>query len=144
LRPTKALCNCGSFEILKAAALPTRKSVFLVDDDPSMLKGMRRLLREYGFDTEIFESADALLRKGDFGKASCIILDINLGGMSGIDLRHRLAGEGVSLPVIYITGKDSIATREAAMESGCVAYLTKPFAAKSLIEPVERASSAAA
>ena len=119
-----------------------RKVVFVVDDDPSMLKGMRRLLRQYGFETVPFETAAALLDHDDFTQAICLVLDINLGDGSGIELRHRLAEAGVSVPVIYITGNDSDATRMAAMASGCVAYLTKPFPAQSLIDPIRRAAAA--
>jgi FixJ family two-component response regulator len=91
----------------------------------------------------LFASADAFQRHGDFEEAICVILDIDLDDGSGIEVRHRLEAAGISLPVIYITGKDSHATRVAAMESGCIAYLTKPFAAKSLIEPIERVFAAA-
>ena len=70
-----------------------------------------------------------------------MILDINLNKESGIELRHRLKAAGISLPVIYITANDNPAVRMAAMESGCIAYLTKPFSAKSLIEPVGKASA---
>jgi FixJ family two-component response regulator len=121
---------------------PHRKSVFLVDDDPSMLKGMRRLLKQHGYDTVPFETAKALANHGDFDRALCIVLDVNLGDGSGIDLRHQLAERGVKVPVIYITGNDNPATRMAAMASGCLAYLTKPFTAQSLIEPIERAAAA--
>jgi FixJ family two-component response regulator len=123
--------------------LPRNKAVFVVDDDPSMLKGVRRLLRQHGYDTVPFETAKALREHGDFGQAFCIVLDINLSDGSGIDLRHHLADSGVALPVIYITGNDSHATRMAAMASGCLAYLIKPFTAQSLIEPIERAASLA-
>jgi FixJ family two-component response regulator len=123
--------------------LPRNKAVFVVDDDPSMLKGVRRLLRQHGYDTVPFETAKALREHGDFGQAFCIVLDINLSDGSGIDLCHHLADSGVALPVIYITGNDSHATRMAAMASGCLAYLTKPFTAQSLIEPIERAASLA-
>ena len=119
--------------------MPTRRSVFIVDDDLSIRTSMKRLLREHGFDAELFESAGALLSHGKFEDASCIVLDINLDGESGIDLRRKLAHEGITVPVIYITGNDSPANRSAAIESGCVGYLTKPFAAKSFIESVERA-----
>ena len=68
-----------------------------------------------------------------------MILDIDLKGESGIEVRHRLAAAGIALPVIFVTGKDSDATRMAAQESGCIAYLTKPFSAKSLMEPILRA-----
>ena len=123
--------------------MPTRKSVIVVDDDPSMLRGIKRLLREHGFEANLFDSASALLSQGDFDGTFCIILDINLNDQSGIELRRRLIAEGVTLPVIYVTGNDSQANRTAAMESGCLAYLIKPFAARSLIEPIERANATA-
>nr|WP_027577938.1 response regulator [Bradyrhizobium sp. Ai1a-2] len=121
-----------------------RRSVLVVDDDRSMLRSLKRLLQQHGFDTTLFDSAGALLGHRDFGGAFCIILDINLNGQSGIDLRRRLLDNGITLPVIYITGNDSHANRTAATESGCVAYLTKPFAAKSLIEPIEKMAAAIA
>lgn len=106
-----------------------------------MLKGVKRLLREYGYDSLLFSSADAFQKYGDYEQAVCVILDIDLNDDSGIEVRHRLKAAGVSLPVIYMTGKDNHATRMAAMSSGCIAYLTKPFAARSLIDPIERASA---
>jgi FixJ family two-component response regulator len=121
------------------AILPKQKLVFVVDDDPSMLRGVGRLLREHGYDTVLFSSADAFQKHDHFEQAVCVILDIHLSDDSGIEVRHRLKAAGVSLPVIYVTGKDSHATRMAAIASGCVAYLTKPFTAQSLIEPIERA-----
>ena len=120
------------------------KLVFVVDDDPGMLRGVKRLLREHGYDSVLFASADAFQKHGDFERAICVVLDIHLNDDSGIEVRHRLKAAGISLPVIYITGKDNQATRMAAMESGCIAYLTKPFAAQSLIEPIARASAAPA
>jgi FixJ family two-component response regulator len=119
--------------------LSIRESIFVVDDDPSMRKGIKRLLREHGFKTTLFDSSSALLGCADFGDAFCIILDIDLIDQSGIDLRRQLLDRGVRLPVIFITGNDSDANRSAALESGCIAYLAKPFSASSLIEPVERA-----
>ena len=91
----------------------------------------------------MFPSAEAFQNHDDFEKALCFILDINLNDESGIDLRHRLKAAGISVPVIYITANDNPAVRMAAMESGCIAYLTKPFSAKSLIEPLEKASARA-
>jgi FixJ family two-component response regulator len=120
------------------AILPKRKLVFVVDDDPGMLRGVKRLLREHGYDSVLFPSADAFQKHGDFEQAICVVLDIHLNDDSGIEVCHRLKATGVSLPVIYMTGKDNHATRMAAMASGCVAYLTKPFTARSLMEPIER------
>ncbi len=121
--------------------MPNRNVVFVVDDDPGTLRGVKRLLREYGYESVLFPSAEALQNHDDFEEAFCVILDINLNDESGIDLRHRLKAAGISLPVIYITANDSPAVRTAALESGCLAYLTKPFSAKSLIEPIEKASA---
>jgi FixJ family two-component response regulator len=102
---------------------------------------MQRLLRQHGYDCMPFASAGAFQEHDNFDQAICVVLDIDLNDESGIDVRHRLKAAGIALPVIYITGKDSPATRRAAIESGCLAYLSKPFAAKSLMEPIERASS---
>ena len=109
-----------------------------------MLRGVKRLLGQHGYDSVLFASAEAFRSQGDFENALCVILDINLNDGSGIELRHRLKAANISVPVIYITGNDNPADRMAALQSGCLAYLTKPFSAKSLIEPLERASAALA
>jgi FixJ family two-component response regulator len=124
--------------------VPTDKSVYIVDDDPSVRGSIKRLLREHGFDTRVFESAGALLDHGDFSDASCFVLDINLNDSSGIVLGQRLAARGVKVAVIYITGNDSSLNRSEALKSGCTAYLTKPFSAKSFIDSVKRACAEAA
>jgi len=121
--------------------LPDRQLVLVVDDDPGTLRGVRRLLREYGYDSVLFPSAEAFQDHDDFEAAICIILDINLADQSGIELRRRLRAAGISVPVTFITGNDTPAVRSAALESGCLAYLIKPFTAKSLIEPLEKASA---
>ena len=92
-----------------------RNVVFVVDDDPGMLKGVKRLLRQHGYDSVLFSSAEAFRNHGDFEAACCIVLDINLNKESGIELRHRLKAAGISLPVIYITANDNPAIRMAAM-----------------------------
>ena len=111
----------------------------VVDDDPSILKGVERLLRRHDYEPILFSSANAFVNHTAFEKAVCVILDINLGDGSGIELRHRLKAAGNSVPVIYMTGNDTPAVRDAALQSGCLAYLTKPFSAKSLIEPLHKA-----
>jgi FixJ family two-component response regulator len=116
--------------------------VFVVDDDAGILKGLKRLLKQHGYDSALFDSAEAFESCDDFEGAICIVLDIQLNGVSGIEVRYRLIDAGISLPVIYITANDSDAIRAAAVESGCIAYLTKPFSAKSLIEPIARVAAA--
>ena len=122
--------------------MPTRESVFVVDDDPSVRASLDRLLRAHGFVVSLFDTAEALLDHDRFETAICIVIDINLDGRSGVELRRKLAEEGVTAPVIYITGNDSVMNRTAAVASGCVAYLTKPFTAQSLIDSVTRAAAA--
>jgi FixJ family two-component response regulator len=126
---------------LRLRIVPNRKAVFVVDDDLSTLRGVKRLLREHGYNSLLFQSAEAFQEHGDFDQALCIILDINLNNASGIEVRHRLKAAGISVPVIYITANDNHAVRTAAMESGCIAFLTKPFSAKSLIDPIDKASA---
>ena len=121
--------------------LPNRNLILVVDDDRGILRGMKRLLRQHGYDTLLFPSADAFKNHNDFENVVCIILDINLNDGSGIELRNRLKAAGISVPVIYITATDNPAVRMAALQSGCLAYLTKPFSANSLIEPLKIASA---
>ena len=122
--------------------MDTANLVLVVDDDASMLRSVARLLRQFGYASVLFPSAEAFATHRDFEEAVCVLLDINLGDVSGIDLRLRLKAACSSVPVIYMTGNDSTAVRTAALQSGCLAYLTKPFSAKSLIEVLERASAA--
>ena len=108
---------------------------------PGMLKGIQRLLRQHAYEPILFSSAQAFKSHTDFEQAVCVILDINLSDGSGIELRHRLKAAGISVPVIYITGNEDPAVREAALASGCIAFLTKPFSAQELIEPLKKASA---
>jgi FixJ family two-component response regulator len=126
---------------LSMSSLPKRNIVFVVDDDPSVLKGVERLLRQHGYDSELFLSAEAFEEHNDIENAFCVILDINLNGASGIELGYRLKAAGCSVPVIYMTGNDNPTVRKAALDSRCLAYLTKPFTTKSLIEPLKRAAA---
>jgi FixJ family two-component response regulator len=121
--------------------MPNRKHVLVVDDDPSMLKCVQRLLRQHAYEPILFSSALAFKSHTDFENAACVILDINLNDGSGIELRQGLKAAGVSVPVIYITGNANPKVREAAVASGCVAFLTKPFSSRELIEPLKRASA---
>ena len=126
--------------------MPRPNLVLVVDDDPGMLKAVQRLLRQHAYKPLLFSSANALKdhavkSRTDFENAVCVILDINRGDGSGIDLRDRLKADGNSVPVIYMTASDSPTVRKAALDSGCIAFLTKPFSTQSLIEPLKKASA---
>ena len=112
-----------------------------MDDDAGMLKYVQRILRLHAYDPILFSSAEAFNNYPEIEKAACVILDINLNDGSGIELRHGLNDAGISVPVIYMTGNDDPAVRRAAVASGCIAFLTKPFSMQSLIEPLKKASA---
>jgi FixJ family two-component response regulator len=118
-----------------------RNLVLVVDDDPGTLKGVQRLLRQHAYEPILFSSAEAFKNHTDFDRAVCLILDINLEDGSGIELRYRLKADGVSVPVIYMTGNEDPAVRKAALDSGCIAFLTKPFSVQELIGPLKKASA---
>jgi FixJ family two-component response regulator len=124
---------------MEMATQPT--VMIVVDDDPGFLKSVARLLSVNGFDVKTFVSAEALL-ESDFARtATCMLLDIDLGGISGIELRRRLAAAGFSCPVIFMTAIDDDATRKEAVEAGCVAYLKKPFPPHLLFEAIGKATA---
>jgi FixJ family two-component response regulator len=114
--------------------LSADKVVLVVDDDPAMLSAVQRLLKTSGFEVETFASANELRAHNNFERSFCMVLDVNLGAESGIALHQELRAAGIEIPVIYISGKH--AAKVAALASGCVAFLAKPFSAQSLIEPI--------
>jgi FixJ family two-component response regulator len=122
--------------------LQDRNLVLVVDDDAGMLRAVKRLLRQYAYEPILFSSAAAFKSHTDFKNVVCVILDINLNDGSGIELRHHLKAAGIAVPVIYITGNGGHAVRNAALDSGCIAFLTKPFSAQELIEPLRRVGGA--
>jgi FixJ family two-component response regulator len=113
--------------------------VAVVEDDPSMRTSLERLLDAHGFLTQGYPSAEAFLHRDTASRISCLVLDIHLGGMSGIELRSRLKEAGSSLPVIFITAVDDAALERQGAKAGCVAYLHKPFSAALFIGAVNRA-----
>ena len=120
---------------------PSEIVVAIVDDDPSVLKGLRRLLGAYGFITETFNSGEAFLERSKAAEPACVVLDIDLGGISGIETRRRLSARGAEIPVIYMSALDSAATRKEAAVSGCSAFLRKPFSGNVLIDAIQMATS---
>lgn len=108
----------------------------IVDDDPSVRRALARLVRSCGFAVETFASADEYLSAASTDEVECVVLDIHLGGMSGIELRHRIHGEVVHPPVILITAHDDDATLESISQSGAPGYLRKPFDDSALIAAI--------
>ena len=115
------------------------RTVAVVEDDPSMRTSVERLLNAHGFPTESYRSAETFLSRDGASEFGCLVLDIHLKGMSGIELRRRLNNSGVKFPVIFITAVDDDALELEATQVGCVAYLHKPFPAALLIGAINKA-----
>jgi FixJ family two-component response regulator len=113
--------------------------VAVVEDDPSMRRSIERLLKAHGFGAHAYASAEEFLGGDGADEAFCLVLDIHLGGMSGIELSSRLTASGSALPVIFITAMDDEELETRAIETGCLAYLHKPFPAELLIGAVNKA-----
>jgi FixJ family two-component response regulator len=116
-----------------------RTVVIVVDDDPGLLKSVVRLLAHHGIESRSFASAEALLESDSVQTATCLLLDIHLGGISGIELQRRLAASGSKWPVIFMTASDDEATCDGAMDAGYIAYLRKPFAQDVLLNAISKA-----
>ena len=116
--------------------------VAVVEDDPGMLQSIERLLNAYKFETATFSSAEAFLSEAASSIIRCLVLDIDLGGMSGIELRERLTAAGSNLPVIFISAIDDEIIHDMAIKAGCVAYLRKPFLGSVLIGAINEAVAA--
>jgi FixJ family two-component response regulator len=119
--------------------LKRRTVVAVVDDDPSMLRAAGDLLVARGYAAKVFASAEEFLDSGAAIQVDCLLLDINLGGMSGIELRSRLTASGSRLPIIFMTALDDEALPGPAITAGCVACLRKPFPARQLFDAIEEA-----
>lgn len=115
-----------------------KRIVGIVENDPGLLKALERLLTAYDFIVRPYVSAEAFLASAAVDEMTCLVLDIHLGGISGIQLKRRLAATGCTAPTIFMTARDSPDTHREAMEVGCVACLVKPFTASSLVDAIEQ------
>jgi len=115
--------------------------VFVVDDDPLVRDSVADLLDSAGFPAQTFESATEFMRAKHPDISGCLILDLELPGLSGLDLQAELAALGNELPIIFLTGHGDIPKTVRAMKAGAVEFLTKPFRAQELIEAVRQALS---
>lgn len=112
-------------------------TVYVVDDDESIRRALKRLLRSMGYHSVTFDSAEELMEKTSSLSRGCLVLDIRLPGMTGLDLQEKLASSGVKVPVIFMTAHDNPQWRERAKKAGAIAYLKKPFDEQSLIGAIE-------
>src|SRR5580693_4457725 len=114
-------------------------TVLIIDDDSRMREAMQRLLKTVGLHSESFATPQDFLRHKLPDGPSCLVLDVRLPGMSGLDVQSKLNEEGVQIPIIFITGHGDIPMTVKAMKSGAVEFLTKPFRDQDLIDAIQQA-----
>ena len=118
---------------------PDKATVFMIDDDPRMRAATDRLLKTVGLHSESFATPQDFLRHKLPNVPSCLVLDVRLPGISGLDLQHKLNEMGVHIPIIFITGHGDIPMTVQAMKSGAVEFLTKPFRDQDLLDAIQQA-----
>jgi FixJ family two-component response regulator len=116
-----------------------RSIVMIVDDDDSVRRAARRLIKSYGLAVATFASADEFLASGRLKETGCLVLDVHMPGMSGLDLQNRLIATGNRIPIIFITAFASETARAQALQAGAFGYLIKPFEEDDLLDCIHRA-----
>ncbi|HEY7542533.1 MAG TPA: response regulator [Methylomirabilota bacterium] len=112
--------------------------ISVVDDDVSLRRSLRNLLSSVGFEVETFESAEAFLASDSRERAACLVLDLRMPGMGGLDLLSHLAATGSRIPVIVLTAHGDDDARRRALDAGAVAFLIKPFQSAALLDAIQR------
>ena len=110
--------------------------VFVVDDDPSVRSSLKFLISTVGLHVETFDSAETALQELPADAPSCLVLDVRLRGLSGLDLQHELAARKCQIPIVFITGHGDIPMTVRAMKAGAVEFLTKPFRDQDLLDAI--------
>ena len=118
---------------------PADAVVFVVDDDASVRTSLARLISEAGYTVQTFASAREFLARSPSERPSCVVLDVRMPGITGLDLQQTLAGAAHKIPIIFITGHGDIVMSVRAMKAGAIDFLTKPFSGKDLLEAIGRA-----
>ena len=110
--------------------------ISIIDDDESIRRTTTRLIESFGFRTAAFESAEMFLTSGQLHETSCLIVDVRMPGMNGLQLQSRLAAADCRIPIIFITGRDDKESRRRAIQAGAVAFLAKPFTDEQLLQTI--------
>ena len=111
--------------------------VFVVDDDPSVRSSLKFLISTVGLHVETFDSAETAIQELPADEPSCLVLDVRLRGLSGLDLQHELAARKCQIPIVFITGHGDIPMTVRAMKAGAVEFLTKPFRDQDLLDAIQ-------
>ena len=117
----------------------TENLISIVDDDESVRRTTTLLIESFGFRAAAFESAETFLRSGHLHDTSCLIVDVQMPGMNGLQLQSLLAAAGCGIPIIFITAYESKDSRQRAMQAGAAAFLGKPFSDEQLLQIIRSA-----
>jgi FixJ family two-component response regulator len=123
----------------QGSSVSERPLVSLVDDDESVRESLPDLLKEFGFAARVFSSAEEFLLSNSLGQTKCLILDVAMPGMTGLDLQLELGRRGHRIPLIFITGQKDETIRDQALKRGAVRFLYKPFSDTALLEALNEA-----
>jgi FixJ family two-component response regulator len=116
--------------------------IAIIDKDQGVRRAISRLLRAHGFRAQGYASAEAFLFRGRMDEPACLVLDIELDGVSGMELLDRLKADGSSVPIVVMTAADDESTQRSVLEAGCAAYLQKPSSAELLLDAIANAMRA--
>ena len=132
----------ADYQLHQLPSMRPAPTIAIVDDSDSVRNGMATLLRSLGHSVAAFDSAEAFLESGQVSSTTCLITDVQMPGMSGLDLQKRLIAEGHRIPVIFLTGFPDENVRIRALKAGALAFLSKPFDQPELAEHLEKALKA--
>jgi len=118
--------------------VPTNSTVSVVDDDASMRQALRSLLRSAGFHVAEFASAEEFLNSGRLSETACLVLDVRMPGISGLELQEQLIASGCMVPIIFITAQGDENMRTRALERGAIGFMQKPFSDEALLNAIAR------
>jgi FixJ family two-component response regulator len=138
---------CDSSKAARVIALPERGyenavspvKIYVIDDDASVRKALKRLIRSAGMSAHAFASAEDFL-SSSLPLPDCLVLDLRMPGMSGLELQQQLAAEGRSVPIVFISAHDDAPTRFCALAAGAIAFLHKPFDDNALLDAIAQAT----
>ena len=120
----------------RGGELPKTQVLSVVEDDASVRKATGRLIKSLGFTVEVFASGEEFLHFGNLHNTACLVLDVQMPGMSGLQLQSHLAGAGYRIPIIFITAYPDETTRALALDAGAVGFLYKPFGEEALLNGI--------
>lgn len=125
--------------MIMSDSAPAKATVFVVDDDQAMRNSLKWLIESVGVQVESFASADEFLVQYQSGRHGCLVLDVRMPGMSGLDLQEQLARQNINIPVVIITGHGDVPMAVRAMKSGAIDFIEKPFNDEVLLDAIRRA-----